>query len=250
MAQQQYVFGTGAMIVQPVGGGSPIPFGTLMDVSVDISADIKELNGQFTYPVALARGKSKVSVKATNAAIDVVLFNQIFFGNSVSTTSTLQSVNAESHSIPAVSTYTVTVTNSATFVQDQGVVYSASGVYLVQVASAPTTGQYSVAAGVYTFAAADAGKGVNISYTYTAASTGHTLTVGNQLMGLAPTFQCVLSDSFNNSGTVQTVTMTLYSCVANKFNLPLKADDFLQTQFEFSAQANSAGNVFQISQST
>ena len=36
----------------------------------------------------------------------------------------------------------------------------------MEVASGPTTGQYSVSAGVYTFAAADTLLGVLISYTY------------------------------------------------------------------------------------
>jgi hypothetical protein len=49
---------------------------------------------------------------------------------------------------------------------DMGVVYSATGIALRSVASAPSTGQYSVAAGVYTFSAGDAGAAVAISYGY------------------------------------------------------------------------------------
>ena len=59
--------------------------------------------------------------------------------------------------------YTITVANAATFSVDVGVAY-ASGAPLVAVASAPAHGQYSVAAGVYTFNAADAGASVTITY--------------------------------------------------------------------------------------
>jgi hypothetical protein len=48
---------------------------------------------------------------------------------------------------------------------DTGVVY-VGGAALVAVAGAPAQSQYSVAAGVYTFAAADAGQAVALSYGY------------------------------------------------------------------------------------
>jgi hypothetical protein len=51
---------------------------------------------------------------------------------------------------------------------DQGVTY-ATGAALTKVASGPTVGQYAVALGLYTFAAADAGAAVKISYGYVPA---------------------------------------------------------------------------------
>ena len=47
---------------------------------------------------------------------------------------------------------------------DTGVVYANTGVALSAVAANPTVGQYSVAAGVYTFSSADVGATVLISY--------------------------------------------------------------------------------------
>lgn len=67
-------------------------------------------------------------------------------------------------SVPA-SPYTVTVTNAGAFALDKGVTY-ANGTALVPVASAPAHGQYAVAAGVYTFNAADAAASVIITYAY------------------------------------------------------------------------------------
>ena len=47
---------------------------------------------------------------------------------------------------------------------DQGVTYAATGIALSAVAGSPAQGQYSVAAGDYTFNAADDGAGVVVSY--------------------------------------------------------------------------------------
>jgi hypothetical protein len=247
----QYIFGTGALSVQPVGGGSPLLFASLLDVSVDISGDIKEMNGQYTFPQAVARGKSKIQCKATSGQFDVNLFNQVFFGQTVTAGSTAFA-QGEQHSVPTSTAYTITATNGATFVQDMGVVYAATGLPLKQVVSPTTAGQYSVnsTTGVYTFSASDEGVAVLINYTYTVAASGHTLAINNQLMGLAPTFQCTLGDSFNNNGSIQTLTMTLYACTASKLSMPLKADDFMQTDIEWQAQTNAAGQVGFISMSS
>lgn len=49
---------------------------------------------------------------------------------------------------------------------DQGVAYALTGAALTLVASTPAEGQYSVSAGVYTFAAADASAALLVSYGY------------------------------------------------------------------------------------
>lgn len=246
----QMNFGVGQLIAQPVGGGSPVPFGALEDVSVDFSADLKELNGAYTYALGVAKGKSKVSIKATYAELDINAFNAYFFGGTVSSTNVLQTALGEAHSVPAVSTYTVTVTNSATFLQDQGVFYAATGKYMTQVASGPVQGQYSVASGVYTFAAADASAAVVISYTYTVASTGHDIIVTNQLMGSAPTFQILLSDTYNGPQGVQTVNFIGYAAVSSKLTATLKADDYTKFELDFMLMANAAGQVCRITSSS
>jgi hypothetical protein len=72
----------------------------------------------------------------------------------------------ENATIPAApGPYTVTVAKAAAWNGDAGVILSVSGVALVKVTGAPLTGQFAVAAGVYTFNAAQAGLAVSISYT-------------------------------------------------------------------------------------
>jgi len=72
------------------------------------------------------------------------------------------SLATETHSVP-VSPYQVTVSQSAAFSCDQSVKY-ASGTALTRVSGNPAAGQYSVAAGVYTFAAADSGQSLTFAY--------------------------------------------------------------------------------------
>jgi hypothetical protein len=68
--------------------------------------------------------------------------------------------------VPFSGPYTVTVDNSATFRSDDGVQYYPAGIALVPVGSSPSKGQYSRSGGTYTFAAADSGAGIVISYEF------------------------------------------------------------------------------------
>lgn len=238
----QYVFGTGQLFSMPVGGGAPLKFGALQDVSVDFSGDIKQLHGQYQYALDVARGKAKVEWKASTGNIDVAAFNSIYFNGTVDEGTELVQVFNEAGTIPATP-FQVTVANGADFSMDLGVIDAATGEAYKQIASGtPATGEYEVsAAGVYTFAAADTTKNVLISYLYEAASGG-SLTLTNQLMGQAPRFQLVLSQVYDG----KTFTLILYSNVADKLSLPLKQDDYLIGELSGQAFANAAGNVARI----
>jgi hypothetical protein len=107
------------------------------------------------------------------------------------------------------------------------------------VSSAPGAGQYSVAAGVYTFNSADSGKNVLVSYTYTVSGTGQTFTIANQLLGTTPTFQALFYTTFQS----QAITLKLNNCTSSKLSFHTKLDDFTMPEFDFSCFADSAGNV-------
>ena len=70
----------------------------------------------------------------------------------------------ENLAVPATGPYTVTVSRATQWNGDGGVSYASTGVVMTRVTGVPTIGQYSVTAGVYTFAAADAGAKVAINY--------------------------------------------------------------------------------------
>lgn len=238
----QYVFGTGQLFSTPVGGGAPLKFGALQDVNVDFSGDIKQLFGQYQFALDTARGKTKIEWKAGTGNIDVAAFNSIFFNETVDTGDQLIQVFNEAASVPAMTTYTITVENAANFFMDLGVKAATTGAPLKQVSGTPDDGEYSVAAGIYTFNMAQASLAVLIDYLWEDASTGGSLELSNQLMGVAPKFQVVLSQVYDS----KSFTLILYSCVADKLSLPLKQDDYLIAEVSGQANADNANRVARI----
>ena len=113
------------------------------------------------------------------------------------------------------------------------------GLPFKKVASGPTLGQYSVSAGVYTFASADASAAVLISYTYTLATGATKITIANQLSGVAPTFQMNLAETYNG----KVWNLQLNACISNKLSFPMKNSDWMINDIEFQAFADASGNV-------
>lgn len=242
-------FGAGKLIAVPtnLADGSaiavptPVILGTMQDVSIDMSVEMKTLYGSKRYPIAVGQGKGKIALKSKYAEIDGKIMGSLFYGKQAAA-GIKAGVFDFAASIPASSPYTITVAppNSGTFVTDMGVMFAATGVQLNRVASAPAAGQYSVSAGVYTFAAADAGKAVALSYEYSATSTtGEVFTISNDTMGYTPSFTLLLQNGYDGKNLV----MKLNRCVSGKLNLPLKNDDFALYDFEAEAFADAAGNL-------
>lgn len=238
----QFGFGSGLLYAtrtDTAGPNTPVRFGALQDVTIGFDGEIKELFGQYQFPLAVARGKVKIEGKAKFAQIDAVEYNETFFGQTVTVGQELGAFN-ETHTIPATP-FQVTVTNAADFVDDLGVFDALTGTQYTRVSATPSAGQYSVntTTGVYTFNTADAGDSVYINYTYTESTTGNTITIDQKLMGVTPTFQAWFQQSFNN----KMVTIKLLACVSNKLSFPTKLDDFVVQEFDFQAFANSGGHI-------
>jgi hypothetical protein len=245
-----FVFGSGVLIGTQLNTGAtpptPINFGLVQKVSVDTSVSVKELYGQFAFPVAVGSGTRKVTCKATLARFSGQAIGRLFY-NQAPIPGSVTSAFAEVHSVPGAGPFTITVSNATHFVADQGVVYALTGLPLVAVASAPATGQYAVnaATGVYTFATGDLGAGVLVSYTFVAsgpaATTTQSLTVANPLIGPTSTFMATLfaTDPTTNAQ----FSVTLNQCVASKFSFDTSIEDFAKPDFEFQAFANAAGQV-------
>lgn len=78
---------------------------------------------------------------------------------------------AEPATVPAKSPFTVKAMQQfGLWSQDEGVTNSSTGAALTKVTGVPTTGQYAVNEGVYTFAAADTGNAVLLNYDYVPAT--------------------------------------------------------------------------------
>lgn len=235
---------TGATIANP----TPLLFGTLQDVSLDISRELKMLHGQNQFPVAVGAGKGKISGKAKVANIFAQFWNTVYFGQTLA--AGLVGINYETVGAVVPTTpfiITVTPPSSGTFTDDLGVL-DANGKPMTRVASSPTTGQYIVntSTGAYTFATADAGSRVYINYKYTAAVAGaQKQTVVNQPMGYAPVFKVDLLMNYLG----KQLTVSLPNAIGGKMGLSTKLDDFMVPEFEFEAFADGAGNVLTLSMS-
>lgn len=238
---QNFGFGSGVLFGTPsTSGATPIRFGILQDVSVDFAFSTKQLFGSYQFPVAIGRGTAKVTGKAKFARIDSEALATLFFNLTPGVNNQIITVDAEAGAVPGTGPYTVTVNHSAAFESDLGVNYATTGQPLVKVASSPASGQYSVSAGVYTFASGDAAASMLISYTYT-ATTGSSTTITNPVLGTATPFQVDFYQRDPNS--TQQWGLRLYSCLSMKLNLATKLEDFTIPEFDFEAYANAANQI-------
>lgn len=236
------LFGSGALLAYrtDIANATPVEFGTLQDVSVEFAFTKKALFGTYQFPKAVARGTAQINCKAHAADIRGMLLGSIFFADTPAAPA-LRTAYKEAANVPAVGPYTYVVANGATFVADFGVMY-ANGTPLVKVAAGPAQGQYSVnpATGTYTFAAADEGAAVLISYTWNAAANvGQKIVVANPILGAAPVFAANLYAPFAG----KQLTLTLNQCIADKLSFNTKLEDFVIPEFDFSGMADVNNNV-------
>jgi hypothetical protein len=241
----QFSFGSGSLWgINTAANSTPQEFGALQDVTLDFSFNLKELRGQYQFPLAVARGGGKITGKAKFANIDVLLYNSLFFGETSTVTATYTALK-EAKSVPSATAYTVTVSNASTGIINLGVTYATTGMRLTQVASAPAATQYSVntTTGVYTFSSADASMAVLIDYTYTAPAGGINIPITNHLMGAAPNFSIRLSEIYRG----QSLMVTLNSCVSNKLAMATKLEDFTIPELDFEAMADFSNSIGTIS---
>lgn len=243
------LFGSGLMWGTPltnsagsaIANPSPLLFGVLQDTEVDIKFENKTLHGQNQFPAAVGRGKGTINGKAKWAEIYGGMLETVIFGQAATAGLTSAVYDTVGAVIPATPfQVTPTVPSSGTWSRDLGVISASTGRPLTRVASAPTTGQYSVAAGVYTFAAADTGQTVYINYMYTATSTvAKKSTIVNQPMGYSPTWRCDLYIPYSGASLV----LSMHSCISDGIKLSNKNDDFGIADFSFQAFANAGGQV-------
>ena len=240
----QLSFGSGAVWgerTDVTGSGiGPRQFGVLQDIEIDFDWTDKELYGQLQFPVAIARGQGKITGKAKFAQILGLLYSDIFFGVTPATGQFAVS-QLEAATVPATTPYTMTPANAASYNDDLGVSYAASGKRFNRVTTPSAAGQYSVnfANGVYTFSSADGNAAVMISYTYNIATSGSKLTLTNQPMGITPTFKATFYTAYNGNGTA----LRLNACTATKLSLPTKLDTWTISELDFSAFAAASGTT-------
>lgn len=219
---------------------TPVNFGVLQEVSVDINFETKMLYGQNQFPVAVGRGKGSVKGKAKFAQLYGQIINSLFFGQTLSPNLIASHFDTVGSIVPATPfIITPSIPGGGTWLDDLGV-RDSNSVPLTRVASSPAAGQYSVTNGSYTFNSAQNGQRMFISYRYTQTNaTARQSVVNNVIMGNAPTFRCELSEPFQG----RHLTISMPNCVSNKLALSTRLDDFQVPEFEWDAFADAAGNV-------
>jgi hypothetical protein len=244
------IFGPGSLYLTrtDVANSTPVNIGYVQEFSLDEAAETKDLFGQNQYPLVSARGTIKITGKAKAAELSGIAVNNCYHGQSNFSSGQLQMASSPSTAIPTTPfQITPTVPGSGTWTTDLGVINAATGLPFQKVASGPTTGQYSVAAGVYTFAAADDSGGnaysVIITFAYTTTGSGQTMIVTNQLIGTTPLFQLDYATTLNGNPYY----LRLFQCIASKLGQSFKLTDFMMPEIDFSVFANAAGQVYEAS---
>lgn len=244
-------FGSGKIVAVPTNASdgsviatpNAVVMGTLQDVTVDLSTELKTLYGSGRFPIAVGQGKGKIEIKAKYAELDAGIVGSLFLGKTPAA-GIKAAVFDSAGTIPSSAAYELTVSppNSGAFISDLGVFRADVGAQLNRVATGatPVTGEYKVDAnGKYTFAAADAGKPVKISYEYSATTGGKIWTITNDQMGFTPSFNLLLQNDYDGKKLV----CRLYRAVSGKLALPFKNDEFGIYDFDAQAFANGAGDI-------
>ena len=237
MPQYGSHFSLGYVSAIPTGATpTPLIFGLLKDVSVDISIGMKEIYGQHRWPIAAGYGEGKVTGKIGSMSV---------FGGTLGyllgvtpTTGSIIGVPGETFTIPTTP-YQCTVANSATFSTDHGVLDLTSGLVMTRAASSPgAINEYTVTAGVYTFHSTAASHVVTISYSYTAAAVGKTTVMLNAFQSLASPVRLVC---YGPGSATNVMGLDFASVVIPKLSLALKTGDWTAQNVDFTAIESTTG---------
>ncbi len=241
----QAVFGPGSLYVtrNDIANQTPVNIGYINEFSYDLAGETKELYGQNQLPLVIARGTIKATGKMKAALVSGIALNAVWFAQTLAA-GQLEMQQLEAHTIGA-SPYTITIAppSSGTFDTDLGVVDATTLLPYSLATSTPSTGQYEVnpATGVYTFAAADTGKVVKITYAYQVTGSGQHIVYANQPIGTTPTFQIDYATVLYG----KSFYVRFYNAVATKLTMQHKLTDFAMPEIDFGFFPNAAGNLYE-----
>lgn len=234
-------FGAGrAFMIGNYANPTPVRALVPQNQSIDFKRKVESLFGEKQLAVEVGAGEMEVSGKVEFGKTNARLFSDILIGSG-STTGSYLEADGESGTVPAASTYVVTVANAANFLFDLGVVNAATGaIYSVVAAGSEVAGaSYSVGSGAnkgkYTFASGDANANVKISYAYSQSSAGETIVLANQSQGKTGNFQAVHVLPW---GAEQDM-FVFYNCIASSSGISAKKSGFGSSKLDYTAAVNS-----------
>jgi hypothetical protein len=236
----QKIFAAGRFFGMPnVTTPTPTAFSIPQDQSITFKRSTKSLFGENQFAADISAATMEVTGKVTLGTLQPRIFSDLLFGDA-GTAGQIKEANNEAGVVPAVTTYIITVANSATWTTDLGVRNADSGNRYTRVATTPVVGKsYTVAAGVYTFAAGDANANMKISYLYTVTLVGETIVIANQQMGNVGAFTAVMQFNWASEQSI----LTLNYCLTSDTEISTKQDDYAKPTFGFMASCDANDNL-------
>lgn len=219
-------FGSGKLFLNPNAGNlatnpSPVRGFTVQDIKFDMKGSIKDLRGENQFPDDTAVSDKTGTFEFSIGRKDYSLLQQVFLADTTATGGTAVQPD-ESH--VCATSITVTPPSSGTFVTDLGV-HFADGTQFVKLPSGtPAAGQYTQTGAAYTFASADVGKTIYISYSFS-LTAGNTVQMNNQVQGYSPQFEAFVVDTYQPVSGIFSV-VHIYSAKISEVSMTNKRDGY------------------------
>src|ERR1017187_6463726 len=220
---------------------------SLASLKIDVKAKNVNLMGQNQYPDDVMTSDKEASIEIEVGRVGIDLINMAA-GEMIATGRTDMVIDEGGPGGTAVpvTPFQITVTGSANFVDDLAVMNAATGQQLQKVTSGPTAGQYSFAAGIYTFSTGDNVSGVKVKIRYTKAvtATGRTLSLGNHPQGFGPVVRVLANCPYTSPiATSPFGAINARSVKFNEIGMPFKRDGYLMVPMKGTMYPDGSGTV-------
>lgn len=237
-------FGMGAIYAIPSGANpTPVPFAILKDGTVSIKVNKKPIRGPWKAPIDVGEAAVDITAKWKNCDFRAATITALL-SNATSATGSNIPVIGETTTIPGTP-FQYTVANGATFKEDGGVLDLTTGLWMTRGATATGTGVYSVntATGQYTFNTADATHNISITYSYSSATVGKTVTWNNATMGASTGYLVRVYDVYSVGGVLKPVGFDFPNFHFDNLSLSFKAEDWSEQDLSGFAAQDTASTL-------
>lgn len=253
-------FGVGRLYIEPAGAMSPIQLGVVNDVEIDIKVENKSIFGEGSFPALVADGHKTIDITAKNYQLNLAQVATDFGGGTDTVGASVEAVAFDEAGLvgPTSSpTYTLAKAGLVTAGSVALTVYVEGGgstpypvAYQILSTGTPVAGQSAVlnaSTGVLTFAAADAGLALSVTYAYS-STAGSSLLITNNYQNSSPTYKMRLfkrdrSPIDNSTGIL---IADFFAVRPGGLKIPFKEGDFNDLDRTYMAYADALGNVIRL----